>query len=551
MSKGIFISFLLALLLLVSLASAESTGITILYPENNEVLDPGEEMVMLVFQVPEAHKEEFFNYILTDTATNEVVEADEMDVDPEDCTGVIGFDMSTFEKGGSYRIRVSGNPPDAGDASILFSIGTESAKKEDSLSEAEPLPSPSATPERTENDFILSLVSPVEGDEIDPAETADVQFLWVLDEYPVSAVSYEWSVETDKGETILTGHGRMNSQQKQYGFATPADLFPRGENLTFRVTALEEETTVRFSIAKAPEPTPTPAATPTPTPEPKASQEQLIASAAKKIGVPRSYISKVRVSGETVYPFAAVLESGTYSGDSVLRIVQPANGTVFSFHETMFFEVSLEVLSDLNERLTVSFQDPASGNTYYIMNYDKPAEAGKTVRLAVPCRYFTTNSLVSMRIDGPNGTNHGETLFSFRAFVPTPKPTRAPTPAPTEPPKAAEEPTVAPAAALQPTEAPAAVEQPKAEPAETKAPAANETVPGVEIQEFEGRVKVHRDASINIRELPDSKSKKLAIATPNSVFQCTGITDNGWYRIIMRDGRTGYISVKLSRLLRK
>ena len=71
-------------------------------------LDPGEEMVMLVFQVPEAHKEEFFNYILTDTATNEVVEADEMDVDPEDMTGVIGFDMSTFEKGGSYQIRVTG-----------------------------------------------------------------------------------------------------------------------------------------------------------------------------------------------------------------------------------------------------------------------------------------------------------------------------------------------------------------------------------------------------------------------------------------------------------
>ena len=182
MSKGVFISFLLALLLLVSLASAESTGITILYPENNEVLDPGEEMVMLVFQVPEAHKEEFFNYILTDTATNEVVEADEMDVDPEDMTGVIGFDMSTFEKGGSYRIRVTGKTPDAGDASILFSIGTESTKQEDSLSEAEPLASPSATPERTENDFILSLVSPADGNEIDPAETADVQFLWVLDE---------------------------------------------------------------------------------------------------------------------------------------------------------------------------------------------------------------------------------------------------------------------------------------------------------------------------------------------------------------------------------
>ena len=545
MSKGVFISFLLALLLLVSLASAESTGITILYPENNEVLDPGEEMVMLVFQVPEAHKEEFFNYILTDTATNEVVEADEMDVDPEDMTGVIGFDMSTFEKGGSYRIRVTGKTPDAGDASILFSIGTESTKQEDSLSEAEPLASPSATPERTENDFILSLVSPADGNEIDPAETADVQFLWVLDEYPVSDVAYEWSVETDKGENILKGHGRMNSQQKQYGFATPADLFPRGEELTFRVTALEEDTTVSFSIAKAPDPTPTPAATPTPTPEPKATQEQLIASAAKKIGVPRSYISKVRVSGETVYPFAAVLESGTYSGDSVLRIVQPANGTVFSFHETMFFEVSLEVLSDLNERLTVSFQDPASGNTYYIMNYDKPAEAGKTVRLAVPCRYFTTNSLVSMRIDGPNGTNHGETLFSFRAFVPTPKPTQVPTPAPTE----------------QPTAAPAAVEAPAAataEPAETMAPAADETKPaqsevepGVGIQEFQGRVKVHRDASINIRELPDSKSRKLAIATPNSVFKCTGKTDNGWYRIILRDGRTGYISAKLSRLLRK
>ncbi len=544
MKKGIWGYFFLAIILLVSLASAESTSIKILYPENNEIIDPGEEMLLLVFQVPEEYKNDLFNYILTDQDTNENIEADEMDVDPDDLTGIIGFDMSTFEKGSTYRVRVTGKTEASGDDSVLFTIGTESVKKEAESSEAEPLASPSAAPVRSENDFILSLISPIDGNEIDPAEMTDIQFRWVLDEYPISDVPYQWNIETADGESLLSGHGRMNNQQKQYGFGAPADLFPRGKELVFRVTALEEETQVKFSITKAPDPTKKPEATPTatPTPEPQASQEQLIASAAKKLGLPESFISRVRVSGETAYPIAAVLESGTYAGDSSLRIIQPANGSIFGFHESMFFEVTLEALTDLNDRLTVSFQDPTSGNTYYIMNYEKPAAKGKTLRLAVPCRYFKPGDLISMTIDSADGLIHGESLFSFRAFVPTPKPTQAPTPAPT-PVEANPAETAAP---LQ--TAPAATETPA--PAEAN-PASVETVPDVEITEIEGRVKVHRDASINIRELPDAKSRKLAIATPNSVFRCTGITANGWYRIIMRNGKTGYISAKLSRLLRK
>lgn len=534
---------LLVSVLLFSMASAESTGVKILYPENNEVLDPQEEMVMLVFQVPEQYKNDFFNYALVDQTANEVIEEDEMDVDPDDLTGVIGFDMSTFDKGSTYQIVLTGKTEDAGTDTVIFTIGTESVRKEQEGSEAEPTAEPTATPVRTENDFILSVISPVSGNEIDPKEMTDIQFRWVLDEYPVSDVSYEWVIESESGEKILNGHGRMNSQQKQYGFATPADLFPRGETLTFRVSTEEDASETKFSIVKEPEPTKEPAATPTPTPtpEPQASQEQLIASAAKKLGIPRSYISKVRVTGDTVYPFAAVLEAGTYSGDSSIRIVQPANGSILSFNETMYFEVTLEVLSDLSEHLQVSFQDPLTGNNYYIMNYEKPAAAGKTLRLAVPCRHFTAGELISMTIDSVDGSIHGETLFSFRKFVPTPKPTQAPTPAPVEQPAVAAEP--APIAAPALTEVPA--------PTETPAPTSPEAVPDVAVKELNGRVKIHRDASINIRELPDQNSRKLGIATPNSVFECTGVTENGWYRIVLRNGKTGYISAKLARLLRE
>lgn len=63
-----------------------------------------------------------------------------------------------------------------------------------------------------------------------------------------------------------------------------------------------------------------------------------------------------------------------------------------------------------------------------------------------------------------------------------------------------------------------------------------------------GSVVVTHTSSVNVREAPDTKSKKVYYISPRGVFPCLGIADNGWYKVMVHDYRVGYVSNKVTRL---
>ncbi|MBQ8095054.1 MAG: SH3 domain-containing protein [Clostridia bacterium] len=544
MKRWTWISLLLCLVCMLTAACAETDIIEILSPADGSVVNSADGILRLTFRVPESSVNDSFTYILTDLDADEVLDLDEIDADPADCMGVIGFDMSMFEKGSHYRIRLTdGNRVDL-DASSVFEIGDASAPSVVEMPDEAEKDEPEKTEEiPSENDFVVSLISPADGEIVKPAETDEVQFRWILDTLPVSDVPYSWAVETADGEQVLAGSGRMTSAKKQYAFAVPVSVFKPETAMTFTIKALDEEVTTGFEVAKAPVPTPTPVVTATP--EPQVTQEQLIASAASKLGIPASYISRVRMSGTTAYPFSAMIEGGTMSGDSSLRIVAPSNGAVMAYHESMFFEVKLEALKAVDNRLMVTFTDMV-GNVLYILYYEKPIEAGKTASLAIPCRYFTPGTLICLSIDSADaGDIHGETRFSFRIFEPTPVPTAAPTPtaAPAESAKPAK-PVETAASTPEPTAEPTPAATPEPSPASTPDASAP-------VEEVVGRIQTSKDGYVNIRSLPDKTSEKIGTVRPGTILNFTGVAENGWYRVVLANGKVGYVSSKLCRRLRK
>lgn len=562
MRKWVCVFLLVCLICAANAALSEVTGIEIQSPHNGDVLNLSDDMVLFSFIVPEGKEEDTYTYILKDTGANEILDLDEIMVDSEDKIGLIGFDTSMFEKGGSYSIRITGNEDTTLDAAVDFKISSIATPTD---TEADPDGTEERIQAAPQDGYALTMISPEDGEVIETAENPEIQFLWILDEYPVEDIPYTWKIETADGESLLNGSGRMNSSRKQYGFAVPSSMFAAGSKYTFRIESMDEESAAAFSLAKAPEPTATPKATatpepsvtptpvPTPTPTPKKTQEELIASAAAKLGVPSSYISKVRMSGDTAYPFAAELEGGTIAGDATLRIESPSNGAVMSYHSDIFFEVKLEALQSVKDRLVIQFTDVQGDNILYIMYYEKPIEAGKTASLAVPCRYFAPDTLIRLSIESVESEKiNSMTLFSFRGFTPTPAPVSTPAPTATPAPTKAPEPTTQivaePASTPEPTTQIAATSEPeKIEAAELSGK--SQPALTVQIEEIEGRVKIHREGTINVRALPDEKSQRIGIAKADGVYTCTGITENGWYRIVMRDGSQGYVSKKLSRLV--
>lgn len=54
--------------------------------------------------------------------------------------------------------------------------------------------------------------------------------------------------------------------------------------------------------------------------------------------------------------------------------------------------------------------------------------------------------------------------------------------------------------------------------------------------------KVKIQKGCNIRSKPDGSSEKLGYATAGETYVCLGVADNGWYHIVLQDGREAYIS---------
>jgi hypothetical protein len=63
-----------------------------------------------------------------------------------------------------------------------------------------------------------------------------------------------------------------------------------------------------------------------------------------------------------------------------------------------------------------------------------------------------------------------------------------------------------------------------------------------------GSVVVTHTSSVNVREMPNTKAKKVHYISPRGVFPCLGIAENGWYQVMVHDYRVGYVSNKVTRL---
>ena len=61
-----------------------------------------------------------------------------------------------------------------------------------------------------------------------------------------------------------------------------------------------------------------------------------------------------------------------------------------------------------------------------------------------------------------------------------------------------------------------------------------------------GTVTVTNSTAVNVRSGPDTSYPIIEKAQPGAIYECTGTANTGWYQILLDDGRTGYISNKLS-----
>ncbi len=62
-------------------------------------------------------------------------------------------------------------------------------------------------------------------------------------------------------------------------------------------------------------------------------------------------------------------------------------------------------------------------------------------------------------------------------------------------------------------------------------------------------VRIMREGTVNVREEPDAKSKRVATVPANAVYPLVGIAENGWYKILLPSGAQGYVSSRLARII--
>lgn len=64
-----------------------------------------------------------------------------------------------------------------------------------------------------------------------------------------------------------------------------------------------------------------------------------------------------------------------------------------------------------------------------------------------------------------------------------------------------------------------------------------------------GYVRITNAYSVNLREAPDAESARVVIARPGEQYECVGVAENGWYELLLPDGRHGFVSPKMAELV--
>ena len=544
---SIVVFFVVLMMLACGLAESEGR-IHILSPEDGAAYASAREgRLNLVFSVDQVEEEEVFEYSIVQESDDEEIEMDEIEVDPEDGTGAIAFDLSMFDAGESYVLTVSGGD---GEASVRFSVGIPTTSGE-AVKETEETEDTEEPVTEDETEPAMMLVSPAEGSFVDLTQASSVPFVWVLEDVARRTIEYNWNVVSESGEEVLSGYGEMATGRKQFERALPVQMFTAGGTYTFTIETEYGSESVSFFAGnktydqayydsllqkKAEE-----------------EQNQVNAAMANSLGVPASFVEKVITSKDISYAVAAMLKKGEEAAEGSLRIVSPQDQSILAFHPSMIFELKIQAEQDIEDPISVSFSEVDSGASLYTFYYSKAIKAGKTVTIAVPCRYFTGDSDVRLTITGKDVVSETFRLSTTmpkakqaektKTEEPAAEPTAKPTPEPT--PQATAEPTPEPTA-------PAEEKEVTAEKAES-ADVSSEQKPeegSVPVKEMKGRVIVSSEVTVNVRAKPDASSEKIGWLKANTVVDCTGIAENGWYRIVLRDGKVGFVSPRVSRLVR-
>ena len=485
-------------------------------------------------------EESELTYSITEIESAELIDADVVE-SIEGGEEKIGFSSEMFEPGEVYQFELISENYQTG---FTFTVEFQNGKR---------IESSSANLEENETDTELPaiiLVSPEDGAVINTDEVKFITVSWILDNTISKNVRYDWTLEDlVSKEEILHGSGNMSKGTKNGRFEIPTQSILSDRTYIIHFSLEDEKADVKFDLtstsqtesAKVPEATPnTLSASPIETPVPTTPPQVIIESVAKSLAIPESYISRVLEQKNTTIIFAALLNEGEIESNNVLSLMLPHNHAIVAYHERLSLQVAVKALRDIEDSIQIICFNEQNEKVY--STEKKGLKKGKQAVFAVPCRYFDATEHISV-----HAIVNGETLISnisFEPFVPN-------TPRPEIPVNSeiTDEENVSTEDQDRTDDEVVKVTEISSD-SDSDTGTDNNSFDNINIKAFQGKIKTHRDGSINVRKAPDAKSEKIGWLKASSVVTCTGITDNGWYQVVLRNGQVGYISKNLASIQR-